>query len=90
MREAEIMLRIPPHENVTLLCGVILRPLALVIEFVNGGSLDQLLGIDPESSNANKRILNSAECLHIALVSYYFFFFWGGGGFKKTITYINK
>jgi serine/threonine protein kinase len=46
LAEAEAMLKVPPHPNVNRLYGLVLKPLALVIEFCDRGSLDKLLGID--------------------------------------------
>jgi hypothetical protein len=43
--EAESMLKIAPHRNVNRLYGLVLKPMALMIEFCDRGSLDQLLGI---------------------------------------------
>jgi serine/threonine protein kinase len=37
------MLKIPPHKNVVSLIGVILAPLALVVEFAELGALDAML-----------------------------------------------
>lgn len=39
------MLKIAPHRNVNRLYGLVLKPMALMIEFCDRGSLDQLLGI---------------------------------------------
>ena len=38
---------ISPHENVTLLYGIVLEPMSLIVEFCDGGALDSVLGISP-------------------------------------------
>lgn len=45
------MLKVPPHVNVNRLYGLVLKPLALVIEFCDRGSLDKLLGIETGIDN---------------------------------------
>ena len=66
LREAEAMLAIPPHDNVTRLLGVCLQPLALVVELIDGGSLDKVLGID-EPDAPKGREFSADECIAIAL-----------------------
>ena len=64
MREADFMLRIAPHENVCRLFGAVLTPLALVVELCDGGSLDQVLGLESESGG---RVFSADECEALAL-----------------------
>lgn len=47
IRHQETMLMISPHENVTLLYGIVLEPMSLIVEFCDGGALDSVLGISP-------------------------------------------
>jgi hypothetical protein len=41
----ETMLLISPHENVTMLYGVVIEPISLIVEFCDGGALDRALGL---------------------------------------------
>jgi len=56
LREAEIMMNMKPHANVTSLLGFTKDPLCLVTEFAPLGSLDSILGIDTKP-NEPKPIL---------------------------------
>jgi serine/threonine protein kinase len=56
LAEAEAMLKVPPHSNVNRLYGLVLKPLALVIEFCDRGSLDKLLGIDSGGGDGIDRV----------------------------------
>jgi len=58
------MLKIAPHANVACLFGLVLAPPALVLEFCDGGSLDQALGLEDP---AHRRVFGDAECRHVAL-----------------------
>jgi hypothetical protein len=56
--EAEAMLKIRPHPNVNRLYGLVLKPMSLVIEFCDRGSLDQILGIDGAPQPADGEFSN--------------------------------
>jgi serine/threonine protein kinase len=58
------MLKIAPHANAACLFGLVLAPPALVLEFCDGGSLDQALGLEDP---AHRRVFGDAECRHVAL-----------------------
>jgi hypothetical protein len=62
--EADSMLKIAAHANVACLYGLVLAPPALVLEFCDGGSLDQALGLEDP---AHRRVFGDAECRHLAL-----------------------
>ena len=62
--EADSMLKIAPHSNVACLYGLVPAPPALVLEFCDGGSLDQALGLEDP---AHGRVFSDAECRHLAL-----------------------
>jgi serine/threonine protein kinase len=61
--EAEAMLRIRPHPNVNRLYGLVLKPMSLVIEFCDRGSLDQILGIDGAPQPANGEFSNYSQAM---------------------------
>jgi hypothetical protein len=62
--EADSMFKIAPHPNVACLFGLVLAPPALVLEFCDGGSLDQALGLE---DLAHRRVFSDAECRQLAL-----------------------
>jgi serine/threonine protein kinase len=62
--EAEAMLKVPPHPHVARLFGLVLKPLSLVVEFCDGGSLDQLLGIETDAPGT---VLPMPDCVQLAL-----------------------
>lgn len=64
LSEAEAMLKISPHPNVTRLYGLVLKPTSLVVELCDGGSLDKLLGID---GSAPPLLLPMPDCVQLAL-----------------------
>jgi hypothetical protein len=64
--EAEAMLKVPPHPNVNRLYGIVLKPLALVIELCDRGSLDKLLGID-SVPGGQAMVLSTSEVWGMAL-----------------------
>jgi serine/threonine protein kinase len=65
LAEAEAMFKVPPHLNVNRLYGLVLKPLSMVIELCDCGSLDQLLGIDRVGGET--RALSTSEVWRLAL-----------------------
>lgn len=62
--EADAMLKMAPHRNVACLYGLVVEPAALVLEFCDGGSLDQVLGLE---NSTTVRVFNDGECELLAL-----------------------
>jgi serine/threonine protein kinase len=68
LAEAEAMLRVPPHPNVNRLYGLVLKPLSIVIEFCDRGSLDQLLGIENVGyARGEMIVLSTSDVWRLAL-----------------------
>jgi serine/threonine protein kinase len=61
--EAEAMLKIRPHPNVNRLYGLVLKPMALVVEFCDRGSLDQILGIDGAPGTKDGEFANYSSAM---------------------------
>jgi serine/threonine protein kinase len=65
--EAEAMLKIPPHPNVNRLYGLVLSPMALLVEFCDRGSLDQILGIDNSPGPVDGEFTNYSSAMVLSM-----------------------
>eukprot|EP01090_Pellita_catalonica_P004586 TRINITY_DN143_c0_g1_i4.p1 TRINITY_DN143_c0_g1~~TRINITY_DN143_c0_g1_i4.p1 ORF type:complete len:127 (+),score=16.81 TRINITY_DN143_c0_g1_i4:180-560(+) len=65
--ELELMASLPPHPNVLRLYGVCLRPkIRIILEYINGGSLDKQLTKEPPHSCIPGR-QNIATCWRLSI-----------------------